>query len=565
MTADTIKTLLNHIPRYAEEEGDFYSVSREELIDVLCLKNEVSREVAENTIGLVENLLDTLAVLNSTYLQKGEWCFVSFPAQLLAMSILSALSEKESHLFSSNFWNTQDISSDKKDQQREVLRYIENQRVACHFSQHPALIRYIYVAWAIIKLDNQILLYQREDTQKRHDKAAGDYGLIGGRLNQHDIQQSFSGDMQACLKVLQSDNVEFIKESLPTTLKRELREEAGLIFETHYTFKAWRTLKPYSQVQGSAPNHAYTQYYFEIFYIELTLEGYLFLQQKVKSDERLVWFSIDEIINGQTVDGKISYLKALINNFENNSETLRQQLKDLSNSFNTNYLYQPKKQNDYALTLPANNQGKILFGFKGKEKPLDISLSENQLAILLGLATHNRDCKFNSIPANIFFHPYGWIEIKNDNLLQKELTQLSMLFKQTEFTIENQKDKFFRFSIEPSVIYFDDKFFSYSALANDLNSTKSKIPITLTRQPITTAFGMTELAQETFVISLKLANDLQNLSEQQHSSDNEKAQRIEDNYSKTLAKEPQFLALGLKNLVRRENGIMKFCVSLIPL
>ena len=564
MTADRIKTLLNHIPRYAEEEGDFYSVSREELTDVLCSKNGVSREVAENTIESIENLLDTLAVLNPDYLQKGEWCFVSFPAQLLAMSLLTAMSDQESRFFTANFWNTQGISNDKKDQQRDILHHIETQRVACHTVQGAMPIRYIYVAWGIIKLDNQILLYQREDTQKRHDKSAGDYGLIGGRLNQNDIPL-FSDDTKACLQMLQSDHIEFIKESLPNTLKRELHEEAGLIFETHYKFKPWRMLKPYSQVQGSAPNHAYTQYYFEIFHIELTLEGYLFLQQKVKSDERLVWFSIDEFVEGKTTEGKIAYLKALINNFENNSETLRQQLKDLSNSFNTNYLYQPKKQNDYALTLPANNQGKILFGFKGKEKPLDISLSENQLAILLGLATHNRDCKFNSIPANIFFHPYGWIEIKNDNLLQKELTQLSMLFKQTEFTIENQKDKFFRFSIEPSVIYFDDKFFSYSALANDLNSTKSKIPITLTRQPITTAFGMTELAQETFVISLKLANDLQNLSEQQHSSDNEKAQRIEDNYSKTLAKEPQFLALGLKNLVRRENGIMKFCVSLIPL
>jgi len=29
-------TLLDYIPRYAEEEGDFYSVAREELINALC-------------------------------------------------------------------------------------------------------------------------------------------------------------------------------------------------------------------------------------------------------------------------------------------------------------------------------------------------------------------------------------------------------------------------------------------------------------------------------------------------------------------------------------------------
>ena len=99
MKADIIKTLLNQIPRYAEEEGDFYSVSRKELTDVLCSSNDVSREVAENIIDLIENLLDTLAVLNSDYLQKGEWCFISFPAQLMAMSLLTAMSQKESYLF----------------------------------------------------------------------------------------------------------------------------------------------------------------------------------------------------------------------------------------------------------------------------------------------------------------------------------------------------------------------------------------------------------------------------------------------------------------------------------
>jgi 8-oxo-dGTP pyrophosphatase MutT (NUDIX family) len=554
-----IKTLLNHIPRYAEEEGDFYSVSREELTDALCSKNEISREVAENTIGLIEDLLDTLAVLNSDYLQKGEWSFVSFPAQLLAMSILSALSEKESRFFASNFWNTQGISNSKKDQQRDILKHIETQRFS-HHNNSPAPIRYIYVAWGMIKLDNQILLYQREDTQKRHDKSAGDYGLIGGRLNQNDIQ-SFSGDMQARLQVLQSDNVELIKESLPTTLKRELREEAGLIFETHYTFKSWRTLKPYSQVQGSASNHAYTQYHFEIFHIELTLEGYLFLQQKIKSDDRLVWFSTDEIIRGQTIDGKIAYLKALMNDFENNPELLNQQLNDLPSSFNTNYLYQPKKQNDYALTLPTNNQDKILFGFKGKEKPLDISLTENQFAIFLGLAAHNRACKFNSIPKDIVFHPYGWIEVKEDNFLQTELIQLSALFKQTELTIENQKDKFFRFSIEPSIIYFEDKCFIYSVSSEDLKSIKSKIEITLTRLPIHTAFGITHEVKEVFNISINLASGLQELSQQQSPSDNPRAEKIEDNYSKTLTKEARFMSLGLKNVVRRENGIIKFCIN----
>jgi hypothetical protein len=141
------------------------------------------------------------------------------------------------------------------------------------------------------------------------------------------------------------------------------------------------------------------------------------------------------------------------------------------------------------------------------------------------------------------------------------LIQLSALFKQTELTIENQKDKFFRFSIEPSMIYFDDKCFTYSVSFEDLKSIKSKIEITLTRLPIHTAFGITHEVKEVFNISINLASGLQELSQQQSPSDNPRAEKIEDNYSKTLPKEARFLLLGLKNVVRRENGIIKFCIN----
>lgn len=120
MSAQLIQSLIPHIPRYAEEEGDFYSVPREVLINVLC-QQHLDRAIAENTIDLLETLLDTLAVLNPGFLQKGEWCFVSFPAQLLAMSVLTAMGDADSRLFTTHFWNTQGIANDRKDQQRDVL------------------------------------------------------------------------------------------------------------------------------------------------------------------------------------------------------------------------------------------------------------------------------------------------------------------------------------------------------------------------------------------------------------------------------------------------------------
>ena len=142
MSSELIKSLIPQLPRYAEEEGDFYSVPREALINMLCQQHAIDYSLAENTIALIETLLDTFAVLSADYLQKGEWCFISFPAQLLATSLLTALSDNESRFFADNFWNTQGIADDKKNQQREVLSIVENKRYAHHASHNAKPIRY---------------------------------------------------------------------------------------------------------------------------------------------------------------------------------------------------------------------------------------------------------------------------------------------------------------------------------------------------------------------------------------------------------------------------------------
>ena len=182
MPVSFIQSLIPHLPRFAEEDGDFYSIHRNELIDTLCQQHELDRSLSENTVTLIESLLNTLAVLDIDYLKRGEWCFVSFPAQLMALSVLTALSDHNSQLFASSFWNTQGISNDKKDQQRDVLRAFETARVKHHNQDQAQPIRYCYVAWSIIKLDHQVLFYQREDTQKRFDKSAGEYIITNCKL-----------------------------------------------------------------------------------------------------------------------------------------------------------------------------------------------------------------------------------------------------------------------------------------------------------------------------------------------------------------------------------------------
>ncbi|MDO9140578.1 MAG: NUDIX hydrolase, partial [Methylobacter sp.] len=519
--------------------------------------HSLDRGIAENTIALIETLLDTLAVLNTIYLQKGEWCFVSFPAQLLATSVLTALGDNESRFFADNFWNTQGIADAKKNEQREVLSVVENRRVEHHASANAKVIRYIYAAWGVIKLDGALLFYQREDTQKRFDKKAGDYGLIGGRLNQRDVPGD--REMPVLLAELQSANSALMKQSLPDTLKRELHEEAGLIFEQHYQFKPWRSLKPYRQVQGSAPNHALTEYYLDIFQVVLTLEGYLFLQQQTQRDERLVWFALDDTVKGETADGKIAYIKALFDDFGGDCLALTTELQALPDSFAAGYLFDPQK---YGLTLPIDSEKPLLAGVLGKEKPLDVALTPRQLAVLSGLAAHARGFDFATVEENIVFHPYGWIDVKNNPLLQAELKQLAEWLKGTGLIIENSHDVLFRLSVNPAVLYFDEALFSYSVHKTDLDGIQTKIPVSIERNALATALGTTSVKTETFKLTLEFAHKLQQLSGRPFSSGNEDGIKIEDTYKKGLHKEPGFSALGLRGLIRREAGMIRFCCRL---
>ncbi|MDT8425013.1 MAG: hypothetical protein RQ733_03470 [Methyloprofundus sp.] len=81
MNAPLIKLLLPYLPRHAEEDGDFFSVPRVELVQHLMTAG-YAQDIADNTLEMLENLLATLATLNPDALQQGEWCFFVYQSVL---------------------------------------------------------------------------------------------------------------------------------------------------------------------------------------------------------------------------------------------------------------------------------------------------------------------------------------------------------------------------------------------------------------------------------------------------------------------------------------------------
>jgi hypothetical protein len=307
-------------------------------------------------------------------------------------------------------------------------------------------------------------------------------------------------------------------------------------------------------VQGAAPNHALTEYYLDIFQIDLTLDGYLFLLQKVQSDERLTWISIADINRGETTDGKILYINALYNDFDNRT-ALTAELSTLQNSFSASYLVDREK---YGITLPVDTTKPILAGVLGKEKMLDVSLTARQLALILGFAANLRGFEFATIDENIVLHPYGWIEVTQPTKIQTELISLAAMLNGSDLVLENRCDKFFRVSITPEAIYFDDALFLFSVKADDLKATETKIQAIVRRQSFDTGFGKVKDKAEVFTLSLQFVHDLKNLSSNNYPTDKEEAIKIEDRYKKGLHQDVAFKALGLRNMVRREAGVFRF-------
>jgi len=280
--------------------------------------------------------------------------------------------------------------------------------------------------------------------------------------------------------------------------------------------------------------------------------------QQVQADEHLVWFSIADIVRGKTVDGKIPFINALYDDFSSDREALKTELMALEDSFSSGYKFQPKK---YGITFPFDYQSPIFAGTLGKEQPLNVNLTTRQLQILLGLAANLREFEFSSIDEEVTFYPFGWVKVNKGSTLQADLMKLTHLINLTGLVIENHHDLYFRLSVNPNIIFFDTKLFSFIVKQDNLDSTESHIPVCIERTAFNTAFGQVKEEKAVFKLTSTLVTNLKKLDKHPYTSDNPDAVKIEDNYKKSLDKAPNFLKLGLRKLVRREAGQIKFTIA----
>jgi hypothetical protein len=459
-----------NLPFHSEEGSLHSSIKVDDIKTELKAINADQPDYLICIIELIERLLLSLRLLDIRSHKKGEWKWVSYPAQLMAFSLFEILADDKQFLFDKNFWQTgREQPQLLIDQQRELLQKIEQARLLHHKEKKPAPIRYVHVAWAIIKLDGRILFHLRED-KKRID-TLGHYVPIGGRFTLNDFLEKYQNtSIDKLLSQIQSTESEWINKSISNTLIREVKEETNLLNGEHYDFNPLLKLNTFKTVEGSLSNHAYTEYTIEIFQITLSQSGCLKLFQTQSQDgeignTKLIWLTPQEVIERKSFDGKMIFIDALHNHFSDH-ENLRAWLQDIPESYDEAFRYYKPIE---AIDIPIEGCEFLQQGKSGKETQFkEHYLTEVQKSLLTILAMHTKNSIKSDIKVklknseNTLLLPKGWIKVSNQNVSERLVEISQLLCKYNLPLIENVRDSLFRLNIHPKLVFCSPSLYRYS-------------------------------------------------------------------------------------------------------
>ena len=445
-----LELLPDKLPRIAEEGPFLTTVSSRELIDIVAENLSINQYFVEGVVMMLQQDWDAMGLLDSTKLREGSWQFTSYPASLIARSLLDSLAKPRPQFFESGWWHNESYI----EQQRNLLIEVENRRIHFHKEHRPDPVRQVQVAWALIKIENNLLFNHREDRER---KANPNHVLIGGRLNLHDLEKAFpESTVEERLVWQQTSDTNYILQALPHTLSRELNEELGLLSQ-HYQAELHQTLNGYDKLEGARANHAYTRYQIYCFTVQLTQTGFqqLCRRQIELPKGQLVWANSDEILIGKQGDRKF-FVDAWR---ESAGKSFWQQLEDVPQSMATADLV------DEQVDLPYGPESLLLYGRSGQEQSLEINLDGRQQSWLIGLAwlrLHQADFPLEEIPDWIQIHQLGWLELDETREIEREeLNKLAEIFRNAGLPIVEGSDAgWFRMSVSKDHLYFAETFFT---------------------------------------------------------------------------------------------------------
>jgi 8-oxo-dGTP pyrophosphatase MutT (NUDIX family) len=446
----SLEILLASLPLNSEDGSLREEISESALLAAIEANNDFDGS-PETLVAIVRRLFETLGLLDLASLSSGRWAFVSFPASLMARSVLATLSNQANSFFGPDYWlQVKGRSETDEEEQRALLRRMERQRVAIGADQ-VSPIRTVHVAWGLIRVGGKFLLRQRED-KTRQDFAS--YVFPGGRLDLADLQKEQRTNT-VLRDLFEIDSV-VAKQASEKTLARELWEELGLE-ESEFSANFLRTLEPYRMVEGARNHHAFTQWNITIYSVELSRAGELRIFDRILSDPNGIWgwFDVEDLVHRITPDGLRPFIDALL---ADKTIAVPDFLKKTPDS--RTYLPFFCNKSD-AIELPNSPTTNIRKGDVGRQKPVDFSLGQQEWELLMLLGWHCRGLSVSPKTDQFVLAAGGWIKSTDTSMLEiaKGLARRMGNF---EFRfLDCDPQGFMRLSVAPDFLFFQSDCFEY--------------------------------------------------------------------------------------------------------
>jgi 8-oxo-dGTP pyrophosphatase MutT (NUDIX family) len=404
---DLLVALTQLLPRIAEEGSDREEVPETELIQRLADASGAGSERAETVLGVVRRLLQTLSVLDERRLTVGEWAFVSFPASLLARSVLGGLGTPEFRLLELGYWNASDYSVDK---QRALIKGSEEIRAALPAGLVP--IRRVWVSWAWIALDGKFLMVRREDPAPHRDGSRGRFVFPGGRVSSEDLPEPEYLTPSRRLDFFDPNHdvdASHIRYAFSQAVGRELREELEIPTPCITSITPAIGAIHYNALEGIKSAFSATEYYIQPFKIALNDAGKTaFLRCLASNADRFAWFTAEELAAGVNAAGATAFVDAI-----------RQNESALDPESYTIPIGDVESIRE-AIDIPGSLGEPFSVGITGREKQIHLDLDVDEISTLGWFAAVRRGENVGELATGISIaSDTGWVLVDDDNAFSK--------------------------------------------------------------------------------------------------------------------------------------------------
>lgn len=528
------------LPRIAEESSDREEIPEADLIERLIAATAIGAEEAGLALGVVRRLLQALSVLDEARLGAGVWAFVSFPASLLARSVLGGLGEAEFRLLEPGFWNASEYLVDR---QRALIKRSEELRAALPAGLVP--IRRVWVSWAWIALAGKFLMVRREDPAPHRDGSRGQFVFPGGRVSNEDLPELVYLTASRCLDFF-DPSVEIdpshIRYAFSQTVRRELREELEIPSNAFEAEIPVGEPIHYIALEGAKSAYSATEYHIQPFRVTLKGAGKTALLRCLAAHlERFAWFTAEELAAGVNAAGAKAFVDAI-----------RQGGPALDPDAFTIPIGSISPLKD-PIDIPGRPSEPFAVGIAGRERQVHVDLDADEIELLNWLAAVRRGDDIEELGVGVSIASgTGWVLIDDDHAL----TGLRTLAARLDAAGLHLLD-FHERAVRLNVV---TPYFSASSLSMKIQDERrgKSYRLTLSRRRIQSLLGVAVAKEASISLSEILGNAVYSLDQ----GDPQPALESIETVKRMQREIRGFLdSIGARLLIRQVDGVPELAVG----